>query len=273
MKSLYQIYLQQQQQQQQSVNNKTPSIIRLQKYDNDDNDGCCDCECRKDGQNPAKRWSAKFKHESSPKSYIRISQPQLSERPKTTGGLADRFKALPMTKVEFVREEYIKEVAEKRRRKCFKQKNSLLFSTSRRDRDENVLWSKFGLSPVNKHLHSAGDGIVDEELLVLEDLEYQLTSALREEGCFEDFVIDDGARSDVGDVSARTGLTQSFIFLWNHSGFSKADTIDAKILSILYRLFFLIDWSNLLQRQLSVLWSLSALNHVRIKEIPLYASF
>lgn len=110
-----------------------------------------------------------------------------------------------MTKVEFVREEHIKGVAEKRR-KCFKQKSSLLFSSSTKADDENTLWRKFGLLPVSKHHHNG----VDEEMLVLEDLEYQLTAALREEEEEKGFQGFDESTDDVGDLSARTGMTQPF---------------------------------------------------------------
>lgn len=122
--------------------------------------------------------------------------------------MSNRFKALPMTKVEFVREDHIKEVAEKRR-KCFKQKGLLLFASSKRNDEENALWRKFGLLPVSRQHHN---GDVDDEMLVLEDLEYQLTAALREEEegfeGVEDFT--DGVdESDIrGDLSLRTGMVQ-----------------------------------------------------------------
>ena len=188
LNSLYKIYLQ------KSLNTdnnaKQPSIVRLQKYDeNPTLSNCCDCKCQKDHRYE-KMSSAKLK-QSSPVSYLRTDQQMDKyQRPKTAGGLTSKFKALPMTKVEFVREEHIKEVAEKRR-KC-KQKSALFLRRNCAHHDDNeVLWTKFGLLPVK----STGGF---EDSLVLEDLEYQLTAAFRRG--------DDGDESTgETDQSARTG--------------------------------------------------------------------
>lgn len=213
LKSFYNIYL-------KDVNTKKvqPSIVSLRKYEDEENLSSCTCDCNCSSQ---KRHPKSCKRRDTPKGFSIESELQRSRRaanknrPNTTGSfaLSSKFKMLPMAKVEFVREDHIKGVAEKRK-KC-KLRSASLYQ--KRNCQQHVavndqLWRRFGLLPVSKSSHGVGSY---EEHMVLEDLEYQLTNLLRgvDDECESDAGHNDYHHDLIAGGSQKVGMSVN-LFLW-----------------------------------------------------------
>ncbi|XP_066927469.1 calponin homology domain-containing protein DDB_G0272472-like isoform X1 [Clytia hemisphaerica] len=149
--SLYKIYMS------ESVKRKKqPSIIQFQQMENQSRPATahpCDCACDKN-----------VEHKETVK-HTRSNHSPTSPRINSGHPKSARFKTLPLTKVEFIREDHIRNVAE-RRRKC----KSASLGTIRPQED---LWDRFGLSPVKNTTEGKYDTVLqslsDELTLALED--------------------------------------------------------------------------------------------------------
>jgi hypothetical protein len=158
LKSLYEIYLRQHNENRY----KRPSIVRFRRLSESDANI---------------KPSSKHRHIEIPtntdiKEVIR-SASSATRRTKSSEDKRANFRPLPITKVEFIREEHIKSVAE-RRKKC----KGL---TPRTDYPcDEVLWNRFGLSPVS--CVSGNQNSNTNTYVLVENLDYELTSVLKSEG-------------------------------------------------------------------------------------------